>query len=107
MMYTASSCVPSNQLLSPSAEIISTISTESTMDAISSPPKTSDMGFPSATERKTSNGATKSDLRVGPDRDRHRKVHLIAAGYEDRRRVLRGVADDGHHDNADEGFRHA
>src|SRR5260221_421069 len=43
---------------------MSTITTESTMAAISNPLKTSVMGWPIATERKTSTGATKRAICV-------------------------------------------
>jgi hypothetical protein len=42
------------------------------------------------------------DLRARADRDVHRQVHLVLGGEVDRHPVLGGVADDRHHDQADE-----
>ena len=42
------------------------------------------------------------DLQGRPQRDADRQVHLVLQGHQDRRRVLGRVADDRHHDHADE-----
>src|SRR3954447_19433633 len=78
--------------------------------------KTSGIGCgPRTNEKITSTGATNSatcalgprrdedrSARLGSDRDVHGEIHLVLRRHEHRNPVLGRVADDGHHDGADE-----